>query len=72
MHEAASRALFEASMRPVTPELCALRGWILHAVEFPLVDVAFTAAGRRTLRLKVACDDWCTGPASIAQCAEDG
>jgi hypothetical protein len=72
MHEAASRALFVASLRTVTPELCALRGWTLHAVEFPLVDVAFTAPGRKTLRLRVMCDDWGSTPASFVLCAEDG
>lgn len=72
MHEAASRALFDASMRHVTTELCALRGWVLHAVEFPLVDVAFAAANRRTFRLKVTCDDWNSTPASFALRDADG
>ncbi len=39
---------------------------------YPLLDVAFIAAGRRTLRLQLHCEDWNELPPSIALLDVDG
>jgi len=72
MHELASKALFATSMQHVNAELCAARGWMLHTVEYPVVDVAFCAPGRTTLRLLVRAEDWNGQPPSIELQAADG
>ncbi len=72
MHPLASKALFEEHTRNLSPELTKCRGWKVHLIEFPLIDCAFTAHGRTTLRLKLLCDDWNDLPPSISLHAADG
>lgn len=72
MHPAAAKALFEEDARHLSYALAARRGWTLHAVAYPLIDCSFSAAGRTTLRLKLACDDWNDLPPSITLHAADG
>jgi hypothetical protein len=72
MHPAASIALFEEDVAPLTPELARRRGWILHALEFPTIDCSFTESGRTTLRLRLTCDDWNDLPPAVGLLAADG
>lgn len=55
MHEVLARAAFDEEVRHLTPELCALRGWLLQRVEYPTLVVDFARAQRLTLRLVVDC-----------------
>jgi hypothetical protein len=72
VHELASRELFEAQTVGFTPEFAAGRGWVLHAVEYPVVDVSFTSPGRTPLRVRFRCDEWNGKPPSIEVLREDG
>ena len=49
MHLALSRALFEKETEVLTTEFARRRRWIIHVVEYPLVDCSFTAPGRTPL-----------------------
>jgi len=72
MHPAAAKALFEEDVQHLSPALAARRGWTLHTVAYPLIDCSFSAPGRTTLRLKLACDNWNDSPPSITLHAADG
>ena len=72
MHPAAAKLLFEKQVCKLTPALAERRGWILHLIDFPSIDCAFTANGRTTLRLRLHCDDWNDLPPAITLHAGDG
>jgi len=72
MHPAAAKALFEEDALHLSPALAARRGWTLHTVAHPLIDCSFSAPGRTTLRVKLACDDWNDLPPAISLHAADG
>lgn len=66
MHPAASKALFDAEVAALPGRLLDQRGWILNSAMYPLLDCSFTAPERKTLRLRLACDDWNDLPPSIS------
>jgi hypothetical protein len=72
MHPAAAKALFDEEVAKLTPALAARRGWLLHALDFPLIDCSFTAPGRTTLRLRLQCDNWNDLPPSVGLHNADG
>ncbi len=72
MHPAAAAALFNADAAHITGALAARRGWVLHAVSFPLIDCSFRTLDRHELRLKLHCEDWNDKPPAIDLCAADG
>jgi Predicted metal binding domain len=72
VHPAAARQQFEQEVAAVPPRLFESRGWTLHNATYPLVDISFTAPGRKTLRLHLMCDDWNDRPPSVALCEPDG
>jgi hypothetical protein len=72
MHPTAARALFEAAVKTLSPELAQRRGWCFHSLDFPVVDCSFTAADRTTLRLRLTCNDWNDLPPSISLHGADG
>ena len=72
MHPAASRALFEEETKHLSPALCQRRGWVLHALEFPVINVSYTAPGRTPLRVTFTCDNWNDQPPSIRLESADG
>jgi Predicted metal binding domain len=72
MHEAVSRALFEEQVIGLTPRLARLRDWIIHKVEYPLIDCEFCSAARSPLRLRLLCDDWNSTPPSIELLSSGG
>jgi hypothetical protein len=72
MHPAAAKALFDEEVANFTAALAARRGWVLHALDFPLIDCSFTAGGRTTLRLRLQCDDWDDLPPAISLHNADG
>ena len=72
MHPAAAKVLFEHDVRSLSPALAERRGWVLHVIEFPTIDCAFTAPGRTTLRLRLDCCEWNDLPPAITLHADDG
>jgi hypothetical protein len=72
MHPAAAKALFEGEAATMSPTLAQRRHWILHSLEFPLIDCSFTASGRTTLRVRLQCDEWNDLPPSITLHTADG
>lgn len=72
MHPAAAKALFDEEIAKFTAVLAARRSWVFHALDFPLIDCSFTAAGRTTLRLRLQCDDWDDLPPAIGLHNGDG
>ncbi|MHB8390261.1 MAG: putative metal-binding protein [Acidobacteriaceae bacterium] len=72
MHPAAAKALFEEAVSNLSPALARRRGWVFHAIEFPMIDCSFTAPARATLRLRLLCDDWNDLPPAISLHSADG
>lgn len=72
MHPAAAKALFQEDVTGLSPALAQRRQWILHSLEFPLIDCSFTASGRTTLRVRFSCEEWNDRPPSISLHAADG
>jgi len=72
MHPLAAKSLFDSETHMLTATLEARRGWIIHLVEFPVIDCSFTEVGRTTLRLRMQCEDWNDLPPSITLHAADG
>ncbi len=72
MHPTAAKALFDEEMVTFTPHLARRRQWVFHALDFPVIDCLFEAAGRTTLRVKMTCDDWNDLPPAISLHAADG
>lgn len=67
MHEAASKALFDAEVEKLTPRLIRLRNWTLHSTTYPVLDVSFRSDSdrRSPLRIRLICEDWNDQPPSI-------
>lgn len=72
MHPAAAKALFDEDVANLSAALAERRGWLLHAVEFPLIDCSFTAPNRTPLRLRLQCDNWNDLPPAVSLHAADG
>lgn len=72
MHAAVSRALFEEQIGRWPFDLAHARGWVLHQVSYPLLDCAFTAPDRTTLRLRCNFSDWDELPPSIELLNSEG
>lgn len=72
MHPAAAKALFEEETANFTEALATRRGWIFHALDFPVIDCSFTATGLRTIRLRMHCDNWNDLPPAITLHNADG
>ena len=65
MHPAVSRRLFEEQVGRWPPDLAHERGWVIHAVEYPILDCTFTATNRTALRLCFDFSDWDDSPPAI-------
>jgi len=65
MHPAASQAFFEEEAKHFSPALCARRGWTMHTLQYPIINISFTAPCRTPLRLTFRCDNWNDLPPSI-------
>lgn len=72
MHELVSRQLFEDGVRGLTPELAKDRGWTIHKVEYPVVDISFAAPNRKTIRARFLFDDWDAQPPSVEWLSPEG
>jgi hypothetical protein len=68
----ASKALFDAEVAKLTQRVLDARGWVIHARDFPTLDLSFTATGKQTLRLGLGCDNWNELPPSVTLCGADG
>jgi hypothetical protein len=69
MHDLVSRLLCEEQTNGLNARLAASRGWVLHQIEYPLIDVTFTApeTNRLPLRLQIRCENWNERPPSIGR-----
>jgi hypothetical protein len=65
MHTLASQALFQTQVEHISAKLASSRGWLVHKLEYPYVDLSFTADGRTPLRLCADCSEWNSEPPSI-------
>lgn len=72
MHPAASQALFEEETKHFSQALCQRRGWVLHTLAYPVINLSYTAPGRTPLRLAFTCDNWNELPPSIRLETPDG
>jgi hypothetical protein len=72
MHPAAARALFEEETKHFSQALCQRRGWVLHTLAYPVINLSYTAPGRTPLRLAFTCDNWNELPPSIRLETPDG
>jgi hypothetical protein len=62
MHQVASQTLFQLQVEGLSSKLADSRGWIIHDITYPTLDVTFTAKNRTPLRLQAACHDWNSEP----------
>jgi hypothetical protein len=67
MHALVSRSLFDEQVKGLTPRLAESRDWVFHMVEYPVVELAFTApqGSRPPLRLRLQCDNFNEQPPSV-------
>lgn len=72
MHPAASRALFDEKVGRFPADLATARGWILHPIQYPIIDCQFTRGGRTPMRLRLDFTDWDDTPPSIQLLSADG
>jgi hypothetical protein len=68
----AARALFESAVSPLDERLLAARGWVIHAREYPLLDISFLGGARQELRLRLNCSDWNDTPPSVDLVSPEG
>lgn len=66
MHPLASSLSFDDDVGRWPPDIAAKRGWIVHWLEYPVIDVEFTAPGRTPLRLRLDASHWDDEPPRIA------
>jgi hypothetical protein len=65
MHQLASQALFRTQVEHLSVRLASARGWLIHKLEFPFIDLTFTADRRTPLRLYANCAEWNSEPPSF-------
>ena len=70
MHELLAAKNFERDTRVLTDAYCERIGWRMITCAFPVIEVV--VAGKRDLRLRLACDDWDEQPPSITLLQADG
>lgn len=72
MNAELSRHLFESSAKAISGRVATLRNWKILSTEFPVLEIAFVAEGRRELRIRLKCDGWDTCPPSVELCDSEG
>ena len=72
MHPIAAKALFKEHTKHLSLSLAQRRGWVIHSLEFPEIDIMFTASERTVIRLLFICDDWNDLPPSISLLTAEG
>lgn len=65
MHQLASQTLFQVQVARLSSKLAESRGWIIHGLTYPILDITFTAMNRTPLRLQATCRDWNSEPPSF-------
>lgn len=70
MHELVSRALFEDQLKGLV-RIAGMREWTIFTIEFPIIDVGFTATNKE-IRIRMVCTDWNEMPPSIELLAHSG
>jgi hypothetical protein len=72
VHDLVSRRIFAEEAKGLTTRLCEGRGWKLFGLEYPVIDIGFTATSRPGMRLRFTCDNYNELPASIELLNLDG
>ena len=72
MHRLVAKQLFDSDLAAVSGHLAETRRWIIHQLEFPILDCEFTNTLKPHLRLRFHCDDWNTLPPSIELLTSNG
>jgi len=73
MNEVISKAIFDAqAVHLANPRLLELRGWIVNSLDYPTVDITFTAPARRPFRVRMIAKDWDTSPPAIELLSASG
>jgi hypothetical protein len=52
--------------------LVELRGWIIHQISYPVIDITFNKEGRAGFRVRLLCQDWDGKPPSVELLSVDG
>jgi hypothetical protein len=65
MHPQLCKARFDEDLAALDEELCAFRRWTVFEKSYPLLDVGFTSAQGKQLRLRANCEAWNEQPPSI-------
>jgi len=71
MHPLAAKLKFDDQVRGLTDNLLRLRGWKIHKMEYPVLDVEFIS-GPKGIRIQMVCDDWDDVPPSIQLLSTSG
>lgn len=65
VHKLAAKTLFDSELAAVSRALTVRRRWIIHQMEFPVIDCEFEHPEKQHLRVRFHCDDWNTLPPKI-------
>lgn len=72
MNHALSKALFDDETRFFNQRLLELRGWAVNRMSYPVLDVTFLSAGRKSFRVRLICNNYNSNPASFELLSPDG
>ena len=72
MHPLLAKTRFRDDLLGVDAELCELRGWSVHQMDYPTFEVAFHAPGGSRLRLRLDCGEWNEQPPAVLLLDSDG
>ena len=72
MHLLPSKIKFDEQIRGFSENLLKIRGWKIHSIEYPVLDVEFTSLQRQGFRVRMICDNWDDDPPSIQLLSSGG
>lgn len=72
MNQTLSKAIFEKETLGFTDRLLEVRSWTINEKSFPILDVTFHSSERKSLRIKMICENYNEDPTSIELLNEDG
>lgn len=72
MNQTLSKAIFEKETKELNGRVAQVRGWKVHELNYPIVDITFIRAGRKSFRVRMKCQDYDEQPPSIEFLTDDG
>ncbi len=72
MNQTLSKAIFEKETKELNGRGAQVRSWIVNELNYPIVDITFTRAGRKPFQVKMKCQDYDELPSSIEFLSADG